>query len=70
MTYLAAALFFTFALLAAGVAIHMTVRAYWTEIRLALRGELGRPVAFRIAPVRPGGRAPAYAAAPPRRAAA
>ena len=70
MTYLAAALFFTFALLAAAVAIHMTVRAHWTEIRLALRGELGLPVTYRIAPVRADGRAPAYAAAPPRRAAA
>ncbi|MEA3062144.1 MAG: hypothetical protein QOJ94_1925 [Sphingomonadales bacterium] len=70
MTYLAAALFFTFALLAAAVAIHMTVRAHWAEIRLALRGELGRPVAFRIAPVRADVRAPAYAAMPPRRAAA
>jgi hypothetical protein len=70
VTYLAAALFFTFALLAAAVAIHMTVRAYWAEIVLALRGELGRPVTYRIAPVREAGRAPAYAAAPPRRAAA
>jgi hypothetical protein len=70
VTYLAAALFFTFALLAAAVAIHMTVRAHWAEIRLALRGELGRPVTYRIAPVRQGGRAPVYAAAPPRRAAA
>ncbi|MEA3034804.1 MAG: hypothetical protein QOH04_563 [Sphingomonadales bacterium] len=70
MTYLAAALFFTFALLAAAVAIHMTVRAYWAEIRLALRGELGRPVTYRIAPVRRDGRARAYATMPPRRAAA
>jgi hypothetical protein len=70
VTYLAAALFFTFALLAAAVAIHMTVRAHWAEIRLALRGELGLPVTHRIAPVRGDGRAPVYAAAPPRRAAA
>ena len=70
MTYLAAALFFTFALLGAAVAIHMTVRAYWAEIRLGLRGELGRPVTYRIAPVRRDGRAPVFAAAPPRRAAA
>ncbi|MEA3037825.1 MAG: hypothetical protein QOE79_338 [Sphingomonadales bacterium] len=70
MTYLAAALFFTFALLAAAVAIHMTVRAYWAEIRLALRGELGRPVAYRIAPVRRDARAPAYAAVRPRQRAA
>jgi len=39
--YLAAALFFTLALLAALVAIHVTVRLYWHEILLALRGELG-----------------------------
>jgi hypothetical protein len=39
VTYLAAALFFTVALLAAAVAIHMTVRTYWTEIMLALKGE-------------------------------
>jgi hypothetical protein len=70
VTYLAAALFFTFALLAAAVAIHMTVRAYWAEIRLALRGELGRPVTYRIAPVRRNQRARAYATMPPRRAAA
>jgi hypothetical protein len=70
VTYLAAALFFTFALLAAAVAIHMTVRAYWAEIRLALRGELGRPATYRIAPVRRDGRAPAYAPLPQRRAAA
>ncbi len=41
MIYLAAALFFTFALLAALVAIHVTVRLHWPEILLALRGELG-----------------------------
>jgi hypothetical protein len=70
VTYLAAALFFTFALLAAAVAIHMTARAHWAEIRLALRGELGRPVAHRIAPVRRDARAPAFAAAPQRRVAA
>lgn len=40
MTYLAAALFFTLALLAALVAIHTTVRLHWREILLALRGEL------------------------------
>jgi len=39
VTHLAAALFFTLALLAAAVAIHMTVRAYWAEILLALKGE-------------------------------
>lgn len=41
MSYLAAALFFTLALLAALVAIHITVRLHWPEILLALRGELG-----------------------------
>jgi hypothetical protein len=41
VTYLAAALFFTCALLAALVAAHMTVRLHWQEILLALRGELG-----------------------------
>jgi hypothetical protein len=41
VTYLLAALFFTLALLGAAVAIHMTVRAYWTEILLALKGEWG-----------------------------
>ena len=41
MTHVAAALFFIVALLAAAVAIHMTVRIYWAEIVLALKGELG-----------------------------
>jgi hypothetical protein len=41
MAYLAASLFFTLALLAAAVVIHLTVRAYWPEILAALRGELG-----------------------------
>jgi hypothetical protein len=41
VTYLAAALFFTLALLAALVAIHMSVWFNWSEILLALRGELG-----------------------------
>ena len=41
MIHLAAALFFTAALLAAAVFGHMTVKFYWTEILLALRGELG-----------------------------
>ncbi len=54
MTHLAAAIFFTVLLLAAVVAIHMTVRLYWARILLALRGELGREVK------RPA-RAPAYA---------
>ena len=55
MTHLATAIFFTLMLLAAVVAIHMTVRLYWSQILLALRGELGRDVR---APVRS---APAYA---------
>ncbi len=51
MTYLAAALFFTLALLAALVAIHMTVRLHWREILLALRGELDvTPPAREAAP--------------------
>ena len=41
MTYLAVSLFFTLALLAALVALHMTVRIHSREILLALRGELG-----------------------------
>jgi hypothetical protein len=41
VTYLAAALFFTLALLAALVATHVTVRLNWREILLALKGELG-----------------------------
>ena len=61
MTHLAAAIFFTLMLLASVVAIHMTVRLYWSQILLALRGELGRDVK---GPVRA---APAYA---PRRHAA
>ena len=39
MNHLVASLFFIAALLAAAVTIHMTVRAYWAEILLALRGE-------------------------------
>jgi hypothetical protein len=60
---MAAAIFFTLSLLAALVAIHVTVRLHWREIVLALRGELGgpvRPVAPRAAPL---------AALPQRRAA-
>jgi len=58
VTYLAAALFFTLALLAALVAMHMTVRLHWREILLALRGELGgvtppvRPAAAPTAAMR------------------
>jgi hypothetical protein len=50
VTYLAAALFFTLALLAALVAIHMTVRLNWREIVLALRGELGAATPPAAAP--------------------
>ena len=41
MIYLAAALFFTLALLAALVGLHMMVRFHGREILMALRGELG-----------------------------
>jgi len=54
VTYLLAALFFTLALLGAATAIHMTVRTYWTEILLALKGELGaapKPAAAPTSPV-------------------
>ena len=61
MTHLAAALFFTLALLAAAVAIHMTVRAYWAEILLALRGEWDGAGAVRRPAARPKA-APAFAA--------
>jgi hypothetical protein len=54
VTHLAASLFFALALLAAAVAIHLTVRRYWHDIVLALRGELGRPV--RTAPPQAFGR--------------
>jgi hypothetical protein len=59
VTHLAAAAFFTLILLAAAVAIHLTILHYWDEIRLALRGELGLSPAARQAPARamPLGRA-------------
>ena len=38
MSHLVSALFFTLALLAAAVAIHMTVRFHWHEILAALGG--------------------------------
>jgi hypothetical protein len=44
VSHLAAALFFTLALLGAAVAIHLTLQAYWTEILLALKGEWGGTV--------------------------
>ena len=61
MTYLAAATFFTLALLFAAVTIHMIVRASWAEILMALRGELGRSAHYRIVPVRQAPPAPNYA---------
>ena len=60
MIHLAASLLFIVALLAAAVCAHLTVRDYWRDILLALRGELGlevRPVAAprqphrRMAPI-------------------
>jgi len=50
VTYLAAAVFFTFALLAALVVIHMEVRRHWNEIVFALRGEWHGIPHYRIAP--------------------
>ena len=65
MTHLAAALFFTLALLAAAVAIHMTVRLYWAEILLALRGEWDGKGPVRRPAARPKA-LPAFAARPKR----
>ena len=62
MTYFAAALFFTLALLGAAVSLHMIVLQYWDEILLALRGELGLR--------RPDRRKPRLARPMPRRRAA
>ena len=59
MSHLAVALFFAAMLLAAAVAIHMTLRLYWTEFVLALRGELGLEIRRPARQVRP-----ARAAAP------
>jgi hypothetical protein len=68
VTHLAAALFFSFILLAAAVAIHMTVRAYWAEILLALKGEWdGTGPVRQPAGARPAPR-PAFAARPKRAA--
>ncbi len=52
MIHLAASAFFVLAFLAAAVIIHLTVRAYWAEIILALRGELGLKQPVRQAPAR------------------
>ena len=53
MTHLASALFFIVALLGAAVILHLTVRKYWDEILLALRGELGLAVRSPAGPDRP-----------------
>ena len=58
MSHLAVALFFTVVFLAAAVAVHMTLHAYWTEFVLALRGELGLEIR------RPARRQPVRARAP------
>lgn len=63
MSHLAVALFFTIALLAAAVAIHMMLRMYWVEFVLALRGELGLEIR------RPARQARAPRSAAPRPAA-
>ena len=51
MTYLAASLLFTLALLAALVALHLTVRLNGREILLALRGELDAATPPAAAPM-------------------
>ncbi|HEX4737063.1 MAG TPA: hypothetical protein VH331_05835 [Allosphingosinicella sp.] len=56
MNHLAASLFFIGALLAAAVTIHMTVRAYWAEILLALKGEWNGVGGFRPQAARPRAR--------------
>jgi hypothetical protein len=63
VTHLAASLFFVLALLAAAVTIHMTVRAYWAEILLALKGEWNGPGSVRGAfrPQAASPRAPDFA---------
>jgi hypothetical protein len=68
VTHLAASLFFILALLAAAVVIHMTVRAYWAEIVMALKGEWdGTQTVKRPAAARPKAQ-PAFAARPRRAA--
>jgi hypothetical protein len=68
VTHLAASLFFTLALLAAAVVIHMTVRAYWAEILLALKGEWNGTQAVRRPAAVPPKPLPAFAARPRRAA--
>jgi hypothetical protein len=70
VTHLAAAVFFTFALLAAAVVIHMQVRRHWSEILFALKGEWHGVPHYRIAPVRRPVRSAARASAPLHRRAA
>jgi hypothetical protein len=53
VSYLLAASFFTVVLLAAAVAIHMTVRTHWSEILAALRGEWGTQPRSEAAAGRP-----------------
>jgi hypothetical protein len=70
---LAAALFFTVALLAAAVIIHLEIRRHWAQILLALRGEWNGVPHYRFAPAvrRPAARrpVPAFAKAHQRAAA-
>jgi hypothetical protein len=51
VTQLAATLFFALAFIGAAAILQLTVRSYWTEILLALRGELGIKQPARPAPV-------------------
>jgi hypothetical protein len=53
VTYVAAALFFSLAFLAAATALHLLVRSHWKEILLALRGELGAVRRTSARPARP-----------------
>ena len=65
MINLAAALFFTLALLASLVTLHMIVRTHWQEILLALAGEFGAEIRRSASPARALRRsaAPRHAAA-------
>ena len=40
MTHIAIALFFSLVFIGAGIAAQAIIRAYWIEIRAALRGEM------------------------------
>jgi len=61
VTHLAADLFFVIALLAAAVAIHLNVQAYWTEIMLALKGEWNGPGSVKVAAAPPPKGLPVFA---------